>query len=228
MLEFINKPNNELIRTAVRQNGMALRFIKNSTFAQQLEAVKENGMAIKFIKNPSIDIQKAAINETTFALREINHPYDDVLFRTVKYAPEAFTHIKDVPEHTQLELVKINPNIVQFLKHTTPAAQLAAVQKDLTLIHQIRSNHTQFNQVYVTKGDTDVYLNHTNTKDIFVFSVKGVHYIGINNKRVLTYDAFKKHIPSDSKYAHILTDIETVIKRQKISTKAREEYTDTK
>ena len=45
---------------AVKQDGWAIRFIKNPSEQMQLEAVKQNGFAIYFIKNPSKKVKQMA------------------------------------------------------------------------------------------------------------------------------------------------------------------------
>ncbi|WP_164703572.1 DUF4116 domain-containing protein, partial [Aliarcobacter skirrowii] len=46
---------------AVRQNGYAIRYIKNPSEEVQLEAVKRNVNAIEYIKNPSEKVQLEAV-----------------------------------------------------------------------------------------------------------------------------------------------------------------------
>jgi len=52
----INWNNKKECLEAVKQNGYALKYVKNQTKKICLEAVKQNGLALKFIKNQTDEI----------------------------------------------------------------------------------------------------------------------------------------------------------------------------
>jgi hypothetical protein len=53
---------------AVKQVGLAIRFINNPSEAVQLAAIKQNGVAILLIKNPSIDLLNSCKHEIIKAI----------------------------------------------------------------------------------------------------------------------------------------------------------------
>ena len=46
---------------AVRNDGMALEFIKDATYELQKEAIKQKGYAIQFVTNPSEELKMIAV-----------------------------------------------------------------------------------------------------------------------------------------------------------------------
>ena len=52
-----------LCEIAVKNNGLALRYVSNQTEQICLEAVKQSGFAIQFIKNPTIEMRLEAIKQ---------------------------------------------------------------------------------------------------------------------------------------------------------------------
>jgi 6-phosphogluconolactonase/glucosamine-6-phosphate isomerase/deaminase len=77
---------------AVRQDGHAIRYIKNPSEQEQLEAVRQNGLAVVYITNPSPAVQYEAISQTIEAIKHINNLYPTLvqgiqkLIRTTDYA----------------------------------------------------------------------------------------------------------------------------------------------
>ena len=59
---------------AVKQNGLAIKLIKNPSEELKLAAVKQNGDAIKWIDNPSEELQLAAVKQDGSAIRHIDNP----------------------------------------------------------------------------------------------------------------------------------------------------------
>ena len=59
-IQYIKNPSEEVQLEAVKQNGFAIQYIKNPSEEVQLEAVKQNGLAIQYIKNPSEELRLLA------------------------------------------------------------------------------------------------------------------------------------------------------------------------
>lgn len=59
----IKKPDEELILTALRMDGLLIRHFKNQTEAMQTTAYFQNKNAIKYINNPSEVICRLILNE---------------------------------------------------------------------------------------------------------------------------------------------------------------------
>lgn len=63
---------------AVRQNGHAIRYIRNPSEAVQLAAVRKNGHAIDYISNPSEAVKLAAVRQNGHAIKYIKSPSEEV------------------------------------------------------------------------------------------------------------------------------------------------------
>ena len=57
---------------AVKENGYALRFVKNQTLEICLEAVKQNGDALRYVNNQTLEICLEAVKQDGDALRYVN------------------------------------------------------------------------------------------------------------------------------------------------------------
>lgn len=61
---------------AVKQDGLALQYVKNQTEKICLEAVKENGDALEFVKNQTLQICGEDVNRSLWAnsfIKDLNH-----------------------------------------------------------------------------------------------------------------------------------------------------------
>ncbi len=56
---FFDK-NPEFLMIAIKQNGRALKYVKNQTPEICMEAVKQNGLALRFVKNQTSEIYNAS------------------------------------------------------------------------------------------------------------------------------------------------------------------------
>ena len=57
---------------AVKENGYALRYIKNQTEEICLEAVKEEGYALQYVKNQTEEICLEAVKQNGYALKYVD------------------------------------------------------------------------------------------------------------------------------------------------------------
>ncbi len=79
---------------AVKQDGLAIRFIYNPSEMVQLAAVKENGLAIQFIHNPSEQVHLEAVKDDGYAIQWIHNPSEDVQLAAVKQNGNAIRFFK--------------------------------------------------------------------------------------------------------------------------------------
>ena len=70
LIEYIYQFNKQVCLEA--QDGLVLKYIKNSTEEMKLETIKQNGYAIRYIKNPSEDICLEAVKENYKVIKYIN------------------------------------------------------------------------------------------------------------------------------------------------------------
>jgi hypothetical protein len=81
MKDIINQTD-ELCIEAVKNNGMALQFVKNQTQEICLLAVKENGMALQFVKKQTHEICLLAVKQNGMSLQFIKDKEYKLLFIT--------------------------------------------------------------------------------------------------------------------------------------------------
>ena len=63
---------------AVKQDGYAIKYIKNPSEAVKLAAVKQDGYDLRFIKNPSEAVQLVAVKQDGWAISYIKNPSEKV------------------------------------------------------------------------------------------------------------------------------------------------------
>jgi hypothetical protein len=73
-IQYIKNPSLEVQKFAVKQDWWAIQYIHNPSIEIQEFAVKQNGYAIEYIKNPSIEIQEFAVKQNWGAIRYIANP----------------------------------------------------------------------------------------------------------------------------------------------------------
>ena len=83
VIQYITNPSVQL--KAVKQNGLAIQYIKNPTEEMKLEAVKQNGLAIKYINNPTEEMKLEAVKQNGLAILYIKNPNLHILLRSIKH-----------------------------------------------------------------------------------------------------------------------------------------------
>ena len=116
---------------------------KMPTEAEQLAAVKQDGYAIKYIKNPSEQVQVAAVSQEAYAIDYIKNPSEQVQLVAVKQEPFAIKYIKNPTKQVQLVAVKKDGYAIQYIKNPSEEVQLAAVSQDGTAIRYIKNPSEQ-------------------------------------------------------------------------------------
>src|SRR6056297_3658011 len=69
-IKYIKDPTPEMCLEAVKENGWAIKCIKDPTPEMCLEAVKQNGLAIEFIKDPTPEMCLEAVKNNRHAIRD--------------------------------------------------------------------------------------------------------------------------------------------------------------
>ena len=62
----------------LKNDGYAIRYIKDPTEEMKLEAVKEESWAIKYIENPSEEVQLLAVKKNGYLIIHIKNPTEKV------------------------------------------------------------------------------------------------------------------------------------------------------
>ncbi len=109
--------NKEFQIEAVKQNGLAIRFIKDPNEELKLLSVKENGSAIRHIKDPSEEMKLEAIKQSGYAIQYIKDPSEELKLQAVKRDGYAIQYILNPSEELQLEAVSQNPLSIDFISN---------------------------------------------------------------------------------------------------------------
>ena len=125
--------------TAVKHEGLAIRYVQNPSDALQMIAVKQNGKAIRFIKNPSEEAQIAAVKQDGWAIQYINNPSEAMQMTAVKQDGRTIEYIKNPSEAVKMAAVKQDGRAIQYIKNPSEKMQMVAVKKDGWVIHYIKN-----------------------------------------------------------------------------------------
>jgi regulator of extracellular matrix RemA (YlzA/DUF370 family) len=115
MKDIINQTD-ELCIEAVKNNGMALQFVKNQTPEICLLAVKENGMALQFVINQTHEICLSAVKQNGMALQFVINQTHEICLSAVKGNGMALQFVINQTHEICLSAVKGNGMALQFIK----------------------------------------------------------------------------------------------------------------
>ena len=114
MIEDWNDP--EYCLEAVKQNGFALKWVKNQTPDICLEAVKQNGFALQFVNNQTQEICLAAVKRDVFALKFVKEQTHEMCLEAVKQKGRAFRFVKNQTPLIIHYLKKYNMSVYKLYK----------------------------------------------------------------------------------------------------------------
>ena len=162
----------ELCKLAIHKNVSSIEYINKNLNGYDeicMEAVKNNGLALRYIKNKTPEICMKAVkqNDTVFVLEIINNRtilnYSEICMEAVKQNGLALQFIKDISieNFTEIcmEAVKQNGLALEYIKNQTPEICTVAV------------NNTKRALYYVSKNIEIVYsfkYSNISTKDLIV------------------------------------------------------------
>lgn len=136
----------EVIETALKQNGLALSVVANPTDKMKWIALSANPGAIRYIESPTEEMMLYLVRKMGFHIRFIKNPTEDVCIEAVKdsqctkkrkvrnvlpehiYGPLAL--IQNQTERVCLEAVKVNGLAIKYAKFMTEEIQLEAVKQN--------------------------------------------------------------------------------------------------
>ena len=107
MYSFEKKSKEEYLK-AVKQNGYALKNVKEQDKDICLAAVKQDGFALQYVKEQDKDICLAAVKQSGYALQYVKEYYKEILELDSYYKEEYIEAFKEeqVKELTIAELEK--------------------------------------------------------------------------------------------------------------------------
>lgn len=109
----------DMCLTAVKQNGMALQFVKDKTLRVNLAAVEQNGLAIQFIpyKDRAKHVMFSAIRNNPKALLLMEYMSYDLCIDAIKMDYTMMQYIDNPSPKLIEEAIKIEPGVVNYIKN---------------------------------------------------------------------------------------------------------------
>ena len=101
---------------AVKENGLALRFVKEQTPEICLEAVKQDGQALRFVKEQTPEICLVAVKQYGYALKWVKEQTFEICLEAVKQYGLAFEYVKEQTPLIVHYLKKYNTSIYTVFK----------------------------------------------------------------------------------------------------------------
>ncbi len=118
-LQYIKDPSKypEILDIAIQINGLSLRYIKNPTNEQCIQAVTQNGTALQYIENQTFEQCFVAIKQTPLALKYVIVQTYDLCLHVVKQHGYMLRYVGiDLITPYLCDIaVKQNPNALRFV-----------------------------------------------------------------------------------------------------------------
>ncbi len=114
---------------AVKQNGYALKYIKNPTYEICLAAVKQNGCSLKYVKDQTREICVAAVIQCGYALQFVKKQNDEICLSAVKQEGLSLMFVKKQNEEICLEAINENPESIKYVKKVSNSIYEAVKRK---------------------------------------------------------------------------------------------------
>lgn len=89
VMQFIAKYQSAYDLNAVKQDGLAVKFVKDQTEEICREAVNENGMALQYVKDQTDEICIHTVGQDGMALQYVREPTADICKAALLNNPEA-------------------------------------------------------------------------------------------------------------------------------------------
>jgi len=124
-IEYIKNPSEEIKLAAVKRNGYewVIKYINNPSEAVQLVAVVGSASIIKLIENPSEAVQIASVEKYGWSVRYIDNPTEKVQLVAVKEDWRAIKFIENPSDEVQLVAVNQNLKAIEGIKNPSEAVQ---------------------------------------------------------------------------------------------------------
>lgn len=132
--EITKHQTHRICLEAVKQNGLALRYVKQQTETICLEAIKQNPNALGFAKNKSFDLCLMAVKQRGESLIYIVDQRPELCLEAVKQDGSTLKHVKDQTLNICFEAVKQNGYALVYSKISHPRLYLEASKSDSLLL----------------------------------------------------------------------------------------------
>jgi hypothetical protein len=128
-LRYIKEQTEELCKLAVQKIGPALEYVKEQTEEICKLAIKNNVLALKFVKEQTEEICKFAIENNVLALKFVKEQTEEICKFAVKKNGKALEYVKQQTEEICKLAVSQDYHALKFVKEKTEEICELAVQQ---------------------------------------------------------------------------------------------------
>jgi hypothetical protein len=101
-------------------------------------AVKQDGRAIRYIRNSNEDLEIAAVKEYWGAISDIYEPSERVQLEAIRQSDgDAIIRLQNRTVNAEVLAVEMNPSLIGIIKNPSLEAQIAAVREDGEMLDYI-------------------------------------------------------------------------------------------
>jgi hypothetical protein len=104
-LKYVKDQSDEVCLAAVKQTGIALKYVKDQTPEICMEAVKQCCHALQYVKNQTPEICMEAVMQYGITLKYVKDQYTELCMEAVKHYGMAFKYVKDQTPEICMEAV---------------------------------------------------------------------------------------------------------------------------
>ena len=142
-LRYVRNKTDELYKEAVKQNGMALRYVLKQTDEICLLAVKNFGGALKYVLVQTDEICKEAVKNYGMALKYVQLQTDEICKEAVKNIGYVLEYVLVQTEEICLIAVKSNGLSLKYVLVQTDEICKETVKSNIFALRYVQNNKVQ-------------------------------------------------------------------------------------
>ena len=162
LLKYIKQQTEKICLAAVKSDGSALEYVKDQTKEICLEAVKNNGYALQYVKDKTYELCLEAVKNNGFALQYVKNQTYELCLEAVKNNGIALRYVKNQTKEICLAAVKNNGRALQFVRDKTSEIyteiKIEALKQKSSAVSTI--NQYTLNNVYNCDCDSCIPYYH--------------------------------------------------------------------
>ena len=117
-------------------------FCKNQTLEICMEAVKQNGLALEYVREQTQEICMEAVKKEGFALYYVKKQIPEICMQAVKQNGNALGYVEEQTPEICMEAVKQNGNALEWVKEQTREICMEAVKQNLSALDYVNKQIT--------------------------------------------------------------------------------------
>ena len=171
-LQYVKEQTPEICMEAVKQNGWALEYVEEQTPEICMEAVKQNGLVLQYVKEQTPEICMEAVKQNEWALTYVKEQTSEIYLEVVKHDGMALQYVKEQTPEICMEAVKQNGWALEYVKEQTPEICLEAVKQDGLALSDVKEQTPEICLEAVKQDGLVVQFVEEQTPEICLEAVK--------------------------------------------------------